>query len=118
MNKTIVPKEVMEILDTLESGAYDSSWLVSMHTRVGYWTAISQGDWEHATDERKYAEADTMLAAKLADPKMSAAMAEANGVKAVKPLRDVETTLKTQAQKLANLFESLTVAIVESGLFV
>jgi hypothetical protein len=111
MNKTIVPKQVIEVLETLQSGAYDTDWLVSMHTMIGYWTAISQGDWEHATDERKYAESDTILAAKLGDPKMSAVVLEATAVKAVKPLRDTETTLKTQAQKLANLFESLTAAI-------
>lgn len=100
--------EVMETLTDLDEGEnIDRPSLLAWHAQIGYWVAIADGAHDKARDDRKYAEADAMVAAKLNDPKKSAAIIEAEATKAAKALKDAESKAAMQAQKLRNLYETL-----------
>lgn len=107
--KSIDGAYVSKVLDTLTDLDEDieRTELIEYHTQVGYWLAIADGALEKAKDDRKFAEADAMVAAKLNDPKMAASIVEAQATKAAKPLKDAETKAATQAEKLRNLYESI-----------
>lgn len=103
--------DVITNLDDVQDISRDE--LITYHAQIGYWLAIANGDYEKAREERVYAESDAMLAAKLADPKMTQALVEATGSKAAKPLKDAEIKAKTQAQKLEHLYDTLGKALHE-----
>ena len=107
MNKNIDAREVRALLDYYSSEGCDMESVVADSVKVGYWLALANGIYQAARDEREYAEADAILVAKLSDPKMSAAVLNANAVKAVKPLKDAETKAKANAEKLQNLWTVL-----------
>lgn len=107
MNKNIDAREIRNMLDNYSSDHPNLDSIVPDSVKVGYWTAMANGVYHAAADERTYAEADAILVAKLSDPKMSAAVLSANAAKAVKPLKDAETKARTNAEKLQNLWTVL-----------
>ena len=113
MSKKIDTNYIVGVLNELEDHPehIERPTLIAYHAQIGYWLAIADGEREQAEADRKYAEADTMVAAKLGDPKMPAAIVEAQATKAVKPLKDAELKAAARADKLRNLYDTLGKAL-------
>lgn len=114
MIKSIDPKYVNQVLASLTQNPpalEEREQLIADFTQIGYWAVVAEEEYEKAQEERRYAEADAMLAAKLNDPKVTQSLLEANARKAAKAMRDKEIHAKAQAEKLRSLTRSLELAL-------
>jgi len=85
--------------------------LVEAHVRIGYLAATAEGEYEAATDYRKYMEANAYLEAKKSGEKVTDKAAETAAFVACKEYRDAESEAKVRYRKIANLLESIEQAI-------
>jgi hypothetical protein len=116
MSRTLSKEDgayVAEVLDKLQSNPtnQDLDYLVEAHTYVGYLAAVAQGAADEAEAIRKYAEAESILAIKSQEPKVTGVILESSATRATQKERMAEIVARTQARKIYNLQQSIEQAI-------
>lgn len=96
---------------TSQPTAQNMDELVRAYSTIGYYFAQMEGDAELAKSEREYAEAEAVQAAKMAEPKTSAAQLEAIATIKTREYRRAEIKARTNAVKMKNLWLSIEQAI-------
>lgn len=105
----IDPTYINKTLEKLTQNptAQDMDWLVEAYSYFGYMEATATGDADLAEAERKFAEAEAIQEAKIADPKASQTVLEAVAAVKTRDYRVAEIKARTNARKISNAWRSI-----------